>query len=99
MAERRSKNHPSNRRAIAGSPAVTLVCVLQLSSGEENMSHKWTHVVTLTGFLSASIMMATQAQAAHETKTHTNKGVTTHEARTDDAIQNRIEHRLATDPS
>lgn len=64
------------------------------------MKHSAIKTLALTAFLSASMVpTAAYAQSAHPHKTaaHTKKITAQHEARTDDSIKDRIEHRLATD--
>src|SRR4029079_5013575 len=61
----------------------------------------WRKAAAVAVFLSAAVVpFAAGAQAAHTNKTApapTKKSVVAHEARGDDAIKDRIEHRLATD--
>src|SRR5262245_63694853 len=64
------------------------------------MSYRWRKVLVLTVFLSTPMLpLAVQAQTAHAktSSAPADKTTTAPEARTDDAIQDRIEHRLATD--
>lgn len=66
------------------------------------MSHSWRKTLVLSILLSASMVpIAAQAQT-HTSKTSSaaaNKLAAAPEGRTDDVIQDRIEHRLATDAS
>jgi len=64
------------------------------------MSHWWRKALVLTVFLSAPLLPLTvQAQSTHAktSSVPADKTTTAPEGRTDDAIQDRIEHRLATD--
>jgi osmotically-inducible protein OsmY len=67
------------------------------------MSYSRRKTLIFTVFLSASMVaLAAQAQTAHTSKTSsaaTRKVAAAPEGRTDDAIKDRIEHRLATDAS
>ena len=67
------------------------------------MSYSRRKTLIFTVFLSTStIALAAQAQTAHERKTSSaavRKIAAAPEGRTDDAIKDRIEHRLATDAS
>lgn len=62
------------------------------------MPYSWVRTLIFAALLSTSVMpLAAQAATSH--KTGTKKAAATHEPRSDDAIKDRIEHRLATDAS
>jgi hyperosmotically inducible periplasmic protein len=67
------------------------------------MSYSWRKRLLFAVFLSSSMIpFAAQAQTAHTSKTSSaaaRKVAAAPEGRTDDAIKDRIEHRLATDAS
>jgi hyperosmotically inducible protein len=79
-----------------------VVCGLHRIAGGNFMAHSWRKTLVFTGFLSASMIpIAAQAQT-HASKTSSaaaSRLSAAPEGRTDDAIQDRIEHRLATDAS
>jgi hyperosmotically inducible protein len=59
------------------------------------MSHSWRRMLALAVVVSSMIPVAAQAQT--EKAKNTSSATTHHKAKSDDAIQDRIEHRLATD--
>jgi hyperosmotically inducible periplasmic protein len=61
------------------------------------MSHSWRRMLPLAVVVSSSTMIPVAAQAQTEKAGSTSTATTHHQARSDDAIQDRIEHRLATD--
>jgi len=67
------------------------------------MSYSWRKRLVFTVFLSASMTpFAARAQSAHTSDTSSaaaRKAIAAPEGRTDDAMRDRIEHRLATDGS
>jgi osmotically-inducible protein OsmY len=60
------------------------------------MPHSW-RMLALAAVSSFSMMFPAAAQAQAENASKTSSATTRHKARGDDAIQDRIEHRLATD--
>jgi hyperosmotically inducible periplasmic protein len=60
------------------------------------MPHSW-RMLALAAVSSFSMMIPAAAQAQAEKGSKTSSATTHHKARGDDAIQDRIEHRLATD--
>ncbi|HEX7794747.1 MAG TPA: BON domain-containing protein, partial [Vicinamibacterales bacterium] len=60
------------------------------------MPHSW-RMLALGAMSSLSMMIPAPAQAQAENAGKTSSATTHHKARGDDAIQDRIEHRLATD--
>jgi osmotically-inducible protein OsmY len=61
------------------------------------MSHSWRRMPALVCVLSSTMMMSVAAHARTEPDGKTSSATTQRKARSDDAIQDRIEHRLATD--
>ena len=61
------------------------------------MSHLWRRMLALAVVLSSSMMIPVAAQAQTEAAGKASSAAAHHKARSDVAIQDRIEHRLATD--
>lgn len=61
------------------------------------MPHSWRRMFALAAVSSFSMMIPVAAQAQAENASQTSSATTHHKARGDAAIQDRIEHRLATD--